>query len=128
MTHLSTMPDPRLIVLYVRHAGESASFYNRLLGRPPVDASPAFVMFVLDGGLQLGLWSAAAVLPPATPAGGVELCFAVADRAAVDARHATWVDQGLPIAQAPVDLPFGYTFVAVDPDGHRLRVLAPAAR
>jgi len=30
----------------------------------------------------------------------------------------------LPVAQAPVELDFGYTFVVLDPDQHRLRVVA----
>ena len=33
----------------------------------------------------------------------------------------------LAIAQAPATLDFGHTFVALDPDGHRLRVFAPGA-
>ncbi len=32
----------------------------------------------------------------------------------------------LPIAQPPTAMDFGLTFVALDPDGHRLRVFAPA--
>ncbi len=32
------------------------------------------------------------------------------------------LDRGLTIAQAPSDMDFGRTFVALDPDGHRLRV------
>jgi len=31
------------------------------------------------------------------------------------------------VAQKPVDMDFGHTFVALDPDGHRLRVFAAAA-
>jgi hypothetical protein len=31
----------------------------------------------------------------------------------------------LKIAQAPTAMDFGMTFVALDPDGHRLRVFAP---
>jgi hypothetical protein len=30
------------------------------------------------------------------------------------------------VLQRPVDLDFGRTFVVLDPDGHRLRVFAPA--
>lgn len=44
----------------------------------------------------------------------------------VDTLHAEWTPQELTIAQAPVALDFGYTFVALDPDGHRLRVFAPS--
>ena len=34
---------------------------------------------------------------------------------------------GLPIVQKPTAMDFGHTFVALDPDGHRLRVFAPGA-
>jgi catechol 2,3-dioxygenase-like lactoylglutathione lyase family enzyme len=122
------MTDPRILVLYVRHAGESAAFYAGLLGKPPAESSPNFVLFQLDSGVQLGLWTAGMVQPPATAAGGSELCFMVEDRAAVDARHAAWADQGLRIAQPPTVMDFGYTFVALDPDGHRLRVIGQPAR
>jgi hypothetical protein len=37
------------------------------------------------------------------------------------------VKRGLPIAQAPTAMDFGPTFVALDPDGHRLRVFATVA-
>ena len=120
------MTDPNFILLYVRSPQASAGFYASLLGRQPVEASPTFALFALESGVMLGLWSSQTVTPAATPVGGSELAFAVADKAAVDATHADWSGRGLPIAQLPTDLDFGYTFVALDPDGHRLRVFAPA--
>jgi predicted enzyme related to lactoylglutathione lyase len=42
----------------------------------------------------------------------------------VDAVYADWASRGLRILQTPVEMDFGYTFVATDPDGHRLRVYA----
>ena len=120
------MHDPNFLILYVASPAKSAAFYERLLGRKPADASPNFAMFALDGGLMLGLWSRSDVRPPARQSGGGhEICFTVKDTAAVDQLHARWREQGLPIAQAPVDMDFGYTFTALDPDEHRLRVFAP---
>jgi hypothetical protein len=46
---------------------------------------------------------------------------------AVRAAHVDWSRRKLPIVQAPTALDFGYTFVALDPDGHRLRLMAPGA-
>jgi catechol 2,3-dioxygenase-like lactoylglutathione lyase family enzyme len=118
------MSDPNLIILYVENAAASAAFYRELLGRAPVESSPNFAMFPLGSGMMLGLWSRADVKPAANAApGGGELVFSVADRAAVAALHEKWLKRRLPIAQAPVALEFGYTFVALDPDGHRLRVM-----
>ncbi|MDE2398317.1 MAG: VOC family protein [Burkholderiales bacterium] len=121
------MSDPNFILLYVESPTESADFYRRLLGKAPVEASPTFAMFALESGVMLGLWARRTVAPQATPPGGSEIAFAVADNAHVTATHADWTARGLPIAQAPTAMDFGFTFVALDPDGHRLRVFAPAA-
>ena len=77
---------------------------------------------------MLGLWSRATVEPKAASnAGAGEVAFTVPDAAAVEATHTDWRKRGLTIAQAPTRMDFGHTFVALDPDGHRLRVFAPAA-
>ncbi|MBN9531519.1 MAG: VOC family protein [Alphaproteobacteria bacterium] len=123
------MTDPNFVLLYVDSPVASAAFYAGLLGRDPVEASPTFAMFALQSGVMLGLWSRHTVEPAATAAGGgAEIAFAVEDRDRVAALHADWQARGLPILQPPVDLDFGHTFVAADPDGHRLRVFAPGGR
>jgi catechol 2,3-dioxygenase-like lactoylglutathione lyase family enzyme len=115
------------MILYVENAQKSSAFYSTLLGREPVDASPAFVMYVLDSGLRLGLWTRATVEPaPAVKAGGTEIGIPVGSPAAIDATYAEWRARGVAIAQEPTDMDFGRTFVGLDPDGHRLRVFAPA--
>ncbi len=119
------MPELSLVVLYVGNLETSAAFYADLLGRKPAEASPRFAMFASPSGVGLGLWSRHAVEPAATAIdGGTEMVFAASD---VDAVHADWKARGLPIIQAPTDMDFGRTFVALDPDRHRLRVFAPAA-
>ena len=107
----------------------SAEFYAGILGQQPIEAGPTFCMFALPSGVMLGLWSKHTV-QPAAPAqfGGSELAFTLNDAESVRAKHRDWVTRGLPIAQPPLDLDFGHTFVALDPDGHRLRVFAPAPR
>jgi catechol 2,3-dioxygenase-like lactoylglutathione lyase family enzyme len=122
------MFNPNFLLLYVDSPAASAAFYREVLGRAPVESSPTFALFVLDAGLMLGLWSKHTV-EPAAPSqfGGSELAFKVSDAEAVRAKHREWAERGLPIAQAPVELDFGHTFVALDPDGHRLRVFAPSA-
>src|SRR5690606_38743784 len=80
----------------------------------------------LDSGLMLGLWARQTVAPRVLSAGRAgELAIPVADRDTVRALHADWTERGIPIAQPPTDLDIGHTFVALDPDGHRLRVIAP---
>lgn len=121
------MSDPNFVILYVNDPTASAAFYADLLGRTPVESSPTFAMFALETGVMLGLWSRRTVEPAATVAAGDgELAFTVADPAAVRAAHSDWSGRGLTILQPPTDMDFGHTFVALDPDGHRLRVFAPA--
>ncbi|WP_053268579.1 VOC family protein [Pseudomonas chlororaphis] len=114
------------LLLYVDSPATSANFYSRLLDRPPVELSPTFALFILDSGLKLGLWSRQDV-EPATQVvgGGGELALGVADNQTVDRLHIQWAESGVSIAQDPTALDFGYTFVALDPDGHRLRVFCP---
>lgn len=122
------MPDPNFVLLYVDSPAASAAFYARLLDRPPIESSPKFVMFALREGTMLGLWSKHTVAPaPQAGGGGGEIAFTVDDAQAVAATHALWRGKGLTVIQPPTDMDFGRTFVAVDPDGHRLRVFAPAA-
>jgi catechol 2,3-dioxygenase-like lactoylglutathione lyase family enzyme len=115
------------VLLYVDNPPASAAFYADLLGAPLVESSPTFAMLPLTNEVMLGLWSRDTVEPAATGAGGGEVAFTVDDAAAVERTHANWKQRGLPIAQAPTAMDFGHTFVALDPDGHRLRVFAPAA-
>jgi len=122
------MFDQPFILLYVASPAASADFYARLLGRDPLEASPTFAMFALGSGVKLGLWARHTVAPAALAAGGgAEIGLPVPDAETVRAVHADWAARGLEIAQAPTEMDFGTTFVALDPDGHRLRVFAPGA-
>ncbi len=121
------MSDPNFVLLYVKSPTESVAFYADLLGKPAVEASPTFALFALACGTMLGLWAAHTVQPAANAVGGAEIAFAVDGIDTVNAMHAAWRAKGLTIAQAPTGMDFGFTFVALDPDGHRLRVFAPGA-
>lgn len=119
------MTDTNSLFLYATDASASAGFYARLLGIEPVEASPTFALFILPSGLALGLWGKDGVQPaPATGGGGGEIGFKVDDAAEIDGTHADWLAKGATIAFPPTDLDFGRSFVALDPDGHRLRVYA----
>jgi len=120
------MLDINFVLLYVDNPAASAAFYQKLLGKPPVEQSPTFAMFAMASGVMLGLWSRHSVEPTAAAGGGGgEIAFTVRDADAVDATHAGWSTRGLRILQAPTDLDFGRTCVAVDPDGHRIRAFFP---
>jgi catechol 2,3-dioxygenase-like lactoylglutathione lyase family enzyme len=116
-----------LITLYVDDPTASANFYSYLLGRAPVESTPSFAMLPISDGVMLGLWSKDTVAPAATPPGGGEVAFKVADAAALRATYEDWRERGIRIAQKPTPMAFGHTFVALDRDGHRLRVFAAEA-
>jgi catechol 2,3-dioxygenase-like lactoylglutathione lyase family enzyme len=121
------MPNPNFLLFFVDSPAASATFYGAVFGQEPVESSPTFALFALSSGLMLGLWSRHTAEPrPGGGAGGAELGLTVVDNATVDATYTDWKGRGLAILQPPVDMDFGRTFVALDPDGHRLRVFAPA--
>lgn len=121
------MPNPNFLLFFVDSPAASATFYGDLFGLAPVEQSPTFALFALSSGLMLGLWSKHTAEPrPGAGAGGTELGLTVGEKAEVDATHADWQGRGIAILQPPIEMDFGRTFVALDPDGHRLRVFAPA--
>ncbi|AFL54554.1 putative glyoxalase superfamily protein PhnB [Sinorhizobium fredii] len=84
---------------------------------------PTFSSFELQNGFVLGLWATAGVQPgPVGEGSRAELAFMVEGEEAVRAHYEEWRAMGLPIAQELTKMDFGPTFVALDPDGHRLRV------
>lgn len=120
------MQHPNFVLLYVDHPEASADFYAKLLDATPIERSATFALFALSSGLKFGLWAKHTVEPKVDNApGGSEIAFSLDSPAAVQALCTQWQADGLRIVQAPTQMDFGFTFVALDPDGHRLRVFAP---
>ncbi|MGF6154885.1 catechol 2,3-dioxygenase-like lactoylglutathione lyase family enzyme [Ensifer sp. KUDG1] len=117
------MAKANLIVLYVKDPLASVTFYRAVLAQEPQVAYQTFSSFELPGGFTLGLWAEHTVAPePAASGSRSELAFMVEDESAVRAHYEDWKGKGLPVAQELTEMDFGPTFVALDPDGHRLRV------
>lgn len=114
------------VLLYVANPPASAAFYKGLLGAPVVEESSTFCMLPIREGVMLGLWKRDTVAPAAGDASTAnnEIAFVVEHAADVDEKHRDWQARGLTIAQPPTDMDFGRTFVALDSDGHRIRVFA----
>jgi predicted enzyme related to lactoylglutathione lyase len=121
------MSDVSFVLVYVEDVSRSEAFYASILGRAAIESSPTFAMLPAAPGLMLGLWRRDGVKPPASHGAGGEIAFPAKNEAEVDALCADWRARGIEIAQAPTSMDFGYTFVALDPDGQRVRVFAPAA-
>lgn len=116
---------PNSIILYVSDVERSTEFYRTVLSADPLETFEGFAVFALSDTVSLGLQAADQIDPKAEPhVGGSELSFSDVDRDTVDRLYAQWVAREIPMALEPTELAFGYTFVATDPDGHRLRVCA----
>lgn len=112
-------PTLGFILLFVSNPMESSLFYQRILNLKPQEESPTFVMFILENGIALGLWSKYTAEPRVdSPAGAMEVCFPVED---VDSTYTDLGNKGVTITQKPTEMDFGRTFVFLDPDGHRIR-------
>lgn len=113
------------LILYVDDVDRSTAFYRDILKAEPVETFQDFSVFVLTDGFVVGLQSKHAIDPKPQPAfGGFELSFSDATKEEVDSLYADWTAKGVEMVLEPTTLEFGYTFVAADPDGHRLRVCA----
>lgn len=120
------MAQPTHILSYVADAPTSTALYAKILGVQPEEVTPTYAVFALPNGGRLALRDRDGVEPRATLPGGTELCFAVDTDDAVRRTRNTWFKLGLRIIQEPVQMDFGFTFTAADPDGHRLRVFSPS--
>lgn len=120
------MLEPSTVVLYVDNLAISSQFYQDLLKIKPVEASPTFHTFTFSNGINLGLKAKHSVEPPAheNGEGNGELAFTLDNRKKVDELFSKWQHNGINIIQTPTIVTYGYTFVALDPDGNRLRVVS----
>lgn len=119
------MFKPNSIILYVSDVEKSTRFYIRLLNAEPVEQYSEFSVFALSDDMILGLQAKSGIDPAPQPhIGGTEICMSDVSNRVVDEIFRKWSELGVEIIMKPAMLDFGYTFVATDPDGHRLRVCA----
>jgi catechol 2,3-dioxygenase-like lactoylglutathione lyase family enzyme len=111
------------VLLFVESPAISKNFYASLLGLEPIEESETFVLFSLPNNIQLGLWSRHSAEPKVfAQTGASEIAFTHKNGAEI---YKKWCDQNIQMLQHPTNMSFGRTFVALDPDGHRLRVFWP---
>lgn len=120
------MLAPNLLLFYVKNPLESALFYEKIFSMKPVASFPTYVAFSFENRFTFSLWSTQA---PNFISDGTghrcELSFMINDEETVRELHKRWVEFGVTIEQDLHDAVFGLTFVALDPDGHRIRVCMP---
>ncbi|MBA2654862.1 MAG: glyoxalase [Gammaproteobacteria bacterium] len=117
---------PNLLLFYVQNPLESALFYEKIFSRKPVASFPTYVAFAFENGLTFSLWSTQAKNFVSGGAGHrSELSFMVKDEQTVNELRKQWGEFGMVIEQELHEAVFGLTFVALDPDGHRIRVCIP---
>lgn len=114
--------EPNVIVLYVNNLAKSSQFYQDLLGIKLEEASPTFHSFKFSNGVSLGLKAKHAVEPAFDKNGAGELAFTFDNKKTVDELFAKWQEKEISILAAPGTVSYGYTFLAQDPEGNRLRV------
>lgn len=117
---------PNLLLFYVKNPLESALFYENIFSKKPVAAFPTYVAFSFENGFTFSLWSTQAKDFVSGGSGHrSELSFMVEDEQAVRELYKQWEKFGVTIEQELHEAVFGLTFVALDPDGHRIRVCIP---
>lgn len=117
---------PNLFLFYVDNPEKSAAFYENIFGVAPKAVFPTYVAFEFENGLTFSLWSTKAKDFVSSGSGHrSEIAFMVPDNDTVKALYAKWQGAGMVIEQPLHEAVFGLTFVATDPDGHRIRVCTP---
>lgn len=117
------MITPNQLLVYVNDTATSALFYEKLFDTKPVAAYPNYVAFEFNNHFYFCLWSTKA---KDFVSGGEghrsELSFMLKEEQEVHNLYNKWKSLDVVIEQEPHNAIFGLTFVALDPDGHRIRV------
>lgn len=120
------IPELNLAILYVADPINSSNFYKKLLKQEPSFLKETYATFTFKNGFNLGLWSTQAKNFVSSGTGHrSEVAFMVKNEQEIDNLYDDWVALGVDIEQKPMQAVFGKTFVALDPDGHRIRVCLP---
>ncbi len=117
---------PNLMLFYVKNPQESALFYERIFEQKPASSFPTFVSFSFANGLNFAVWSTESKDFVSEGSGHrSEIAFMVPNEQEIRRLPELWGKMGVRIEQDLMQATFGLTFVANDPDGHRIRVCVP---
>lgn len=117
---------PNLLLFYVKDPLKSALFYENIFSMKPIASFPTYVAFTFENEFTFSLWSTQANDFVSSGTGHrSELAFLVENEQLVRKLNQEWKEFGVSIEQDLHEAAFGLTFVALDPDGHRIRVCIP---
>jgi len=120
------MLTPNLLLLYVEDPLRSAIFYEKIFSIKPAASFPTYVAFTFENGFTFSLWSLHAKDFVSSGTGHrAEQAFLVENEEKVREIYKQWRELEVTIEQDMHEAAFGLTFVALDPDGHRIRVCIP---
>ncbi|MDN3682084.1 VOC family protein [Vibrio tapetis subsp. quintayensis] len=113
------------IVLYVEDVQRSMAFYAKAFNCEPKLLSPTFAALDFASNVKITLKQTDALTPASTvKGGGTELSIPVTDKDELDSLFDKWSQQGVEFAQEREESVYGINFVAIDPDGHRIRIFS----
>ena len=111
---------PDLVTLQVRDLDRSAAFYERFLGLVRATSGPPHAVVFDTRPIAFAVREAAPGVDldsVAQPGLGTAVWLHATDAQEI---HDALAAEGVPIASAPVDGPFGRTFTFADPDGYHV--------
>ena len=112
-------------VLYVTDIHRSMDFYSKAFDCEPTLLSPTFAAITFASNVKITLKQSDTLTPISkVTGGGTELSIALTDKQALENLYKEWKAKGIQFKQAPEESVFGINFVAIDPDGHRIRIFA----
>lgn len=112
-----------VFIVYVSDVQSSVKFYTELLNLQVSFESPRYVTMDLAQDVSLALWTGKKEVLEEAPVRTSEVCINLgAGEEEILSTYDAWRNKGVSIAEEPHQDVFGTTFVALDPDGNRIRV------
>ena len=112
-----------VFIVYVSDVESSVKFYTELLDLKVAFESPRYVAMNLGAGAYLALWTGKKEELEKATGRISEVCLNLAGgEEDILATYDLWRSKGVSIAEEPHQDVFGTTFIALDPDGNRIRV------
>ncbi|MUI54381.1 VOC family protein [Aliivibrio fischeri] len=112
-------------VLYVENINRSMDFYAKAFDCEPKLLSPTFAALGFATNVTVTLKQTSDLTPKSNiKGGGTELSIPVSDKTTFDNLYNDWKEKGIHFEQEPESSVFGFNLVAIDPDGHRIRIFS----